>query len=93
MLSVVMAGGFLAVVFVRRRKFALGAAAGLGVAAGLAILGGTALANIGPPPETPPPPSVVLPVDSGGQQIVVETIDAGNEVVLIIGRSGLPFGK
>jgi hypothetical protein len=85
MLSAVIAGGFLAVVFVRRGKIGVGAATSAGIVAVLVILGSTALANMAVPSKGDSPPPVVQAIAGRTSQIVVETTDVGDQVVLILG--------
>jgi hypothetical protein len=80
-LSTLIAGGGLAVVFVRRRKTGKAAMTSI-VFLAASLLVGTAIADIAVPgkPRAPRPgrPST---------QVVVETTDAGDEIVLVLGKN------
>lgn len=86
-LSTVIAVGFLAVVFVRRRKVGWAMAGATALVAVVVVLAGTAVADLAVPGRTPsrsPPPRQVSPATP---QILVETTDSGDEVILIVGKT------
>lgn len=90
MLSAVIAAGGLGVVLVRRRRFGWAAATCVAIVA-LAAFAGTAMADLavpGRPPSRPAPnpPRVVAPPAA---QVTVEITDAGDDVVLILGKNSL----
>ena len=99
-LSGVIAFGFLGVVFARRRKVSLAMAASIGVLATLVVMVGFAAANMGLPPKDYAPnpvdagaPQIVVepagwtrPLVRQTPQIMVETTNRGDQVILVIGR-------
>jgi len=91
LLSTVIAGGFLAVVFVRRRRVGWAMAGATVLAAVLVVLAGTAVADLAVPGRTPARIRPPRPVRPPTPQIVVETTDSGDEIVLIVGKTPLPY--
>jgi hypothetical protein len=88
MLASVIAGGGLAVAFARRRKAGAATLLSIGLLVSL-LLVGTALADIIPPGgrpyRRPVPPAPIK-----GPAIVVETVDSGDQVILILGKDATP---
>ncbi|NQT38114.1 MAG: hypothetical protein HQ581_11525 [Planctomycetes bacterium] len=82
-LSMVLAGGVLVLVFARRRKTRMAVAASLAVVASLVIFAGTTVADLAVPGRTP---SANRPPIKPTPTVVVEMTDQGNEIVLVIGR-------
>lgn len=92
-LSLVIAGGFLALVFVRRRKGGWAAAGAATLLAAVVVLGSTALADLAVPGRTRPrvtPPTQASP---NAPQIIVETTDSGDQIVLILGKTAPQYPK
>jgi hypothetical protein len=86
LLSCVIAGGFLAVIFIRRRKVGRAAATGVAVLT-VALLAGPALADLLPNPfRRPRPPRPVVTPDVQVPKVTVTVVESGDEVVLILGR-------
>jgi hypothetical protein len=87
MLSAVIVGGGLAVVFVRRRKARIGTLLSIGLVVSFVLIG-TALADIALPGGRPNPNRTLpRPQPAAAPAVVVETTDLGNQVTLILGKN------
>jgi hypothetical protein len=97
MLAVVITSGGLAVAFVRRRKTQVGALLLIGLVAS-SLLIGTAMADIPSPfgggrPVRPRPAPPAPPTAKVETTIVVETVDSGDQIVLILGKNSPDLPK
>jgi hypothetical protein len=90
LLATVISGGGLTVVLLRRRK--VGAAIGVLVAM-LALTGalGAAMAKV-PPPNPPALPRPVVEAQVAVPQVMIEVVETGDDIVLILGRNAPRFG-
>ncbi len=84
-LTIVIAGGGLAVAFARRRKAGTGALLSIGLVVSLLLIG-TALADIPVPGGRARRPTPG-PAPVGGPTVIVETVDSGDQVILILGKN------
>jgi hypothetical protein len=97
MLALVFASGGLAIAFVRRRKAGVGKVLAIGLAVSMLLLG-TALADIPSPfgggrRPRPPRPEPTIPASSAAPTIKVETVDSGDQIILILGRNAPDLPK
>ena len=90
-LSLVMASGFLMLVFARQRRLSLATLATTAALAGVLLIVGTAVADLLPPGGGPARTNRTFraPPEPPRSGIVIETTSGGNEVVLILGRDAI----